>query len=334
MIKIFYRTFLIFSILLSCNDIVAQKIVFSPQWTAQAQFAGYYMAQEKGFYKDAGLEVEIVHPAVSASESVLTRLQNKESDVVMLQLLQAVLAYNKDFEIVNILQTSQNNNLVFVMQPEYTDIHQVIGKKIACWTSGFSELAKCMELLNDYQFEWIHFTSGINIFVSRSVDVIIAMEYNEFFQLLNCGKRITDKNVFRFSDQVGNIPEDGLYCLSSTYNKRKTELNLFAEMSKKGWEYARKNPDETLEVVLRIMKEANIPYSRSHQKWMLEKILSSQIDKESGVATYQLEESDYQFVKETLLKIQEMSSKSEQTDVPDNIKNYIPIDFSTFSQNH
>ncbi|MBQ5531932.1 MAG: ABC transporter substrate-binding protein, partial [Bacteroidales bacterium] len=43
------------------------RIVFTPQWTAQAQFAGYYVAQEKGFYREAGIEVEIVHPSLTQS---------------------------------------------------------------------------------------------------------------------------------------------------------------------------------------------------------------------------------------------------------------------------
>ena len=45
----------------------AQRIVFTPQWTPQSQFAGYYVAQEKGFYQEAGIEVIIKHPSASYS---------------------------------------------------------------------------------------------------------------------------------------------------------------------------------------------------------------------------------------------------------------------------
>lgn len=304
--------------MVTASSIQAQKIIFSPQWTPQAQFAGYYMAQEKGFYKDAGLDVEIAHPATNASESVMSRLKNKKSDIIMLQLMQAVLAHSDDFEIVNIAQTSQNNTLLFVTQPEYTSIEQLQGKRIACWSSGFSELATCLEILNDYHFEWIHFTTGINTFVSHAVDAIIAMEYNEYFQLMHCGRRITEKNCFSFADMVGNIPEDGLYCLSSVYNERKADFDLFAEMSAKGWDYAREHPEETLEVVIQQMKKGNIPYSRVHQKWMLEKTLAAQIDKEAGKATYKLQEDDFQFVIDVL-------KKTNQKDTP--------LEFSKFSGN-
>lgn len=292
-------------ILFNDGMVTAQKIVFSPQWTPQAQFAGYYMALEKGFYKEAGLDVEIVHPLTSTSESVYTRLVEHKSDIIMLQLMQAVLYNTPQHEMVNIMQTSQNNCLLFVMQPEYTDISQIDHPKVACWKSGFGELAKCLEYKNHYNFEWIYFTSGINIFISHAVDAIIAMEYNEYFLLLNCGKKIAEKNTFRFSEKVGNIPEDGLYCLSDAYKERKTEFDLFAKMSAKGWEYARSHPQETLEVVIQWMKKENIPYSIVHQQWMLKTILDAQIDKELGKATYQLTQDDYLFLQDILKKTQQ-----------------------------
>ena len=55
----------VFWMLVCCLPARAQKFVFTPQWTAQAQFAGYYVALEKGFYREAGLDVEIVHPSSS-----------------------------------------------------------------------------------------------------------------------------------------------------------------------------------------------------------------------------------------------------------------------------
>ena len=64
-------------LLLPCI-VQAQRIVFTPQWTPQSQFAGYYVAQDKGYYKDAGVEVEIQHPSVSYS--ALNRLFNLKPD--------------------------------------------------------------------------------------------------------------------------------------------------------------------------------------------------------------------------------------------------------------
>ena len=86
---------------------VNEKFIFTPQWTAHAQFAGYYVAQEKGFYKQAGLDVEIVHPSVS--QTAMNRLKNRESQATTLQLCQALEIVDNDIPLVNILQTSMNN---------------------------------------------------------------------------------------------------------------------------------------------------------------------------------------------------------------------------------
>ena len=80
--------FLLGSLLLLPAISQAQKIIFTPQWTPQAQFAGYYVAQDKGFYREAGLDVDIVHP--SASQSALSRIARNESHATTLMLPQAI----------------------------------------------------------------------------------------------------------------------------------------------------------------------------------------------------------------------------------------------------
>ena len=84
-----------------------ERLVFTPQWTAQAQFAGYYVAQEMGFYKEAGLDVEIVHP--TATLTAINRIRNNESQATTLQLCQAMEIIDRGIPLVNILQTSMNN---------------------------------------------------------------------------------------------------------------------------------------------------------------------------------------------------------------------------------
>ena len=71
----------------------SERIVFTPQWTPQSQFAGYYVAQAKGFYQEEGLEVVFDHP--SASSSALNRLEAGNSHIITLQLIQAIKASGK-----------------------------------------------------------------------------------------------------------------------------------------------------------------------------------------------------------------------------------------------
>ncbi|MDD2204791.1 MAG: ABC transporter substrate-binding protein [Bacteroidales bacterium] len=296
------KHYLVLSLILTLSfPALAQKIVFSPQWIAQAQFAGYYVAQEKGFYKEAGLDVEIVHP--STSSSVFNKLKTGQSDIVTLQLLDAMIIKDQGLDIVNVMQFFQNSMLVIVAQPQYTSLEQLEGKKIGGWKSGFCQLAMCMSNDNNHKIEWVFFNSGISVFTSNAVDAILSMYYNEYFQLINCGKRITKDNCFHLSDyEEYNIPEDGLFCLRDVYESRKSDLKLFAEASKKGWEYARNNPDETLEIVYKIMEKDNIPISKAQQAWMLQKILDAMVDKETNAPSYQLKPEMFKRANDMLLR--------------------------------
>ena len=89
-----------------------ETFVFTPQWTAQAQFAGYYVAEEKGFYREAGVKVKIEHP--SATQPAMSRLRNNECQATTLQVCQALEIVDGGIPLVNILQTSMNNAMVIV----------------------------------------------------------------------------------------------------------------------------------------------------------------------------------------------------------------------------
>ena len=113
---------------LACISVNAQeKLIFTPQWTAQAQFAGYYVAQEMGFYYKAGIDVEIVHPSVT--QSAISRIRDNESQATTLQLAQAMEIINDGIPLVNILQTSMNNAMVIVSRRDMNPLKQV-GDKV------------------------------------------------------------------------------------------------------------------------------------------------------------------------------------------------------------
>ena len=162
------KRFFIYLLFLSCTIAHAQdKLIFTPQWTAQAQFAGYYVAQEKGFYKEAGINVEIVHPSVT--QSAMGRIRNNESHATTLQLVQAMDIIDNGIPLVNILQTSMNNALVIVSRRNKNPLTQK-GAKVGIWNAGFGQLAICMSIKEGLDYEWIPFASNINLFVSGAID--------------------------------------------------------------------------------------------------------------------------------------------------------------------
>ena len=264
---------------------VAQKITFVPQWTAQAQFAGYYVAEEMGFYKDAGLDVEIVHPSVA--QPAITRVLNGECQATTLQLCQAMDVIDSGTPIVNILQTSMNNGMVIASSRGVDPLTQK-GARVGIWSVGFGQVAICMSVKEQLDYEWIRFASNVNLFVAGALDATLAMSYNEFYQLLQAGMQIPEESVYRFCDHGYNVQEDGLYMTRAYYDKHKDEAKRFAEASRRGWEWAAEHPEETLDIVMKYVEEAQIATNRTMQRLMLKEILRLQVDRESGEREFRL----------------------------------------------
>ena len=149
-----------------------EKIVFTPQWTSQCQFAGYYVAQEKGFYADAGLEVEIKQP--STSKPAIEYLKSGESQIITMQLAQALCEMGKGAPLVNILQTSQQSSLLLVSRQPVKDIRDLRGKRIGCWKTNFAVTAQAADHILSLQIEWIPFIQNINLFISGAIDGTLA----------------------------------------------------------------------------------------------------------------------------------------------------------------
>ena len=263
-----------------------QKIVFTPQWTAQAQFAGFYIADVKGYYRDAGLNVSIQHP--SASNSCINRLKEGRSQIITLQLQSAARFINEGVSLINVMQHLQNNSQMIVSHKQLKSIKDLKGKRVGCWKAGFSELAYIMDKHYQVGIEWVPFISHVNLYISKAIDSTMTQSYIEFFQLKLAGQQFQDDQLIYLADIGLNVPEDGVYVTADYYRKHKTEVDKFVAASKKGWEWAVKHPEETLEIVLDVCNKNNVNTNRPAQRWMLEQITRMLIDKKSGKRTYQL----------------------------------------------
>lgn len=262
-----------------------KKFIFTPQWTAQAQFAGYYVAKEKGFYKQAGLDVDIVHPSIT--QPAISRVRNNESQATTLGLCQALEVIDDGIPMVNILQTSMNTSLVLVSRKDVDPLMQP-GMKVGIWSTGFGQLAICMSIKDHLNYEWVRFASNVNLFVSGAIDATLAMSYNEYYQLAQAGVKLTERNVYRFSNHDYNVQEDGLYMTRAYYDEHRDEARRFAQASKKGWEWAVAHPDETLDIVMDYVRREHIGTNRVLQKLMLAEVLNLLVDRESKKREYRL----------------------------------------------
>ena len=262
-----------------------ETIVFTPQWTAQAQFAGYYVAEAKGFYREAGVKVKIEHP--STTQPAMARMRKNQCQATTLQLCQAMEIVDEGIPLVNILQTSMNNAMVIVSAKNQDPLTQK-GARVGIWSVGFGQLAICMSIKDHLNYEWVRFAQNINLFVAGALDATLAMSYNEYYQLVQAGIEMTDKNVYRFCDHGYNVQEDGVYMERSYYLKHKDQARRFAQASRKGWEWAAQHPEETLDIVMQYVNKNGIATNRVIQRLMLKEVLRLQVDRESKKREFRL----------------------------------------------
>ena len=301
------KTFIfLIALLAMAHTVKAQDetIVFTPQWTAQAQFAGYYVAEAMGFYREAGVEVRIEHP--SATSSAMSRLHSGRCQATTLTLCQAMETVDEGTPLVNILQTSMNNAMVIVSARNQNPLTQK-GARVGIWSVGFGQLAICMSAKEHLDYEWIRFAQNVNLFVSGALDATVAMSYNEYYQLMQAGVEMTDTNVYRFCDHGYNVQEDGVYMTWDYYEKHKEQALRFAEASRRGWEWAAEHPEETLDIVMQYVEKDRVATNRVMQKLMLQEVLRLQVDRESQKREFRLRPDMVQKASQLMLENQMLS---------------------------
>ena len=263
-------------------------IVFTPQWTAQAQFAGYYAALELGFYKEEGLDVVIEHP--NASRSAIDRMRKNQSQITTLPLSQALFALDRGVKLVNLLQTSMNGSLMIVSRRGINPLKQK-GAKVASFRAGYDQLARAVAQELGLEYQWLETAGVLNLFIAGAVDASVAMSFNEYYQFLQTG--LIDRNediVYRLSDHGYNIQEDGLYMTREEYDKNPERARKFARASQRGWEWVAYHPEEALEIVMKQVRRNHEATNSTLQRLMLEEVLDLMEGYESGEREYVMRE--------------------------------------------
>lgn len=270
------------------------KLVFAPHWLPQAQFAGYYIALDQGYYAAAGIDVQIIHP--SASVNALNFLTDGQADIISLFLITAVNAVNSGIDMVNVAQISQHSAIMFVSKKSsgIETLQDFEGKKIGVWMSGFEEVPKALLHDNNIKAEWIPILSTVNLFLLDGIDVMTVMWYNEYNQIYLSGINHDELNTFFMADYSFNLPEDGLYTLRQTAIDKNEEIKAFTEATLKGWDFAAKNIDYTIKLVVDMMQESNVPSNYAHQRWMLEKVVETHNIANKNVGRTELHRDDFE----------------------------------------
>ena len=249
-----------------------RKASFIPQWVPQAQFAGYYVAYEKGFYRDNNIDLTIITGGPTAPADRL--LKDGNADFATLWLSSAIAMRSKGVRLINIAQMVQRSALMLVAlkSSHIVSPEDMAGKKVGLWGPLFQIQPKALFAKYDIQVKPVRQSYSVNLFLRGGVDVTSAMWYNEYHTILNAGINANELTTFFFYDHGLNFPEDGICVLEDTYAKDPELCSDFVCASIRGWAYALAHPEEALDIIMAQLKKAYIPATRVHQRWMLERI--------------------------------------------------------------
>ena len=198
------------------------KVTIQLKWVTQAQFAGYYVAKAKGFYKEAGLDVtikpggpDIAPPQVIAGGG---------ADVVVEWMPAALAAREKGVALVNIAQPFKRSGMMLTCRAE-TGIKtpaDLKGRTLGVWFFGneypfMSWMAKLGNKTDGTAGGVKVLKQGFNVdpLLQKQADCISTMTYNEYWQVIDAGIKPEDLIVFKYEDQGVATLEDGLYVLQS-----------------------------------------------------------------------------------------------------------------------
>ncbi len=278
-----------------------KKISFIPQWSPQAQFAGYYVAYDEGIYKKHGIDVRIIQGGPGRPSSEL--LEKGEAQAGSMWLSTAIQKRSSGVRLVNIAQVIQRSSLMLVAKKgrSIKKPEDLNGKKVGLWGNDFRIQPMAFFKRYDLAVTVIPQSYSVNLFLRDGVDAASAMWYNEYHTILNSGINADELTTFFFSDHGLNFPEDGIYVMEETLKKDPALFCAFVRASIEGWMYAFDHPVRAVDTILKYMTEANVPANRVHQKWMLERMKDIIMPGEQGAgAPWTLKKEDYERVGEEL----------------------------------
>jgi len=279
-----------------------KRATFLPQWVPQAQFAGYYVAYEKGFYKRNGIDLTILTGGPDCPP--FGCLKNGEADFVTMWLAAGIEKRAEGCKLVNIAQIVQRSALMLVTKASsgIKTPQDMNGKKVGLWEEIFQIQPRAFFKKYDLSVEVVPQSYSVNLFLRDGVDVASAMWYNEYHTILNSGLDSDELTPFFFYKHGLNFPEDGIYALEETFTRDPQLCRAFVKASAEGWRYAFEHREEALDIVMRYMEKAHVPATRVHQKWMLDKIADLIMPTDVDVPMGKLSREDYNRTAKVLKK--------------------------------
>ncbi len=245
------------------------------QWLPQSQFAGFYIARDRGFFRDAGLDVTLLHTGPGPSS--LDYLAEGKADFATMFLADAIVKSRAPVPLAQVAQVLRRSNLMLVAwKDEGIDKPSDLdGRLVSYWPSAFSAAFETFFSIHGIKPGFRPQNYTVNLFLHRGVAACAAMFYNEYHRIYQAGVNNDRLTVFMMRDYGLGFPEDGIYTSVNTAKEHPGRCTALRRATLAGWEYAGRNRDEAVESVLRESRLAGVPVNRPHTRWMLDSVLLS-----------------------------------------------------------
>ena len=257
----------------------ADKVTIQLKWVTQAQFGGYYVAQDKGYYSAAGLDVTIKPggPDIATPQVIA----GGGADVIVDWMTSALASREKGVSLVNIAQIFKKSGMMLTCRKDsgIKSPSDFRGKTLGVWFYG-----------NEYPFlSWMSqlgiptqggsngvtvLKQGFNVdpILQKQAECVSTMTYNEYWQVVDAGLSPSELVVYKYEDQGVATLEDGLYVLEKNLRNKAfvDKMARFLRASIKGWKYAADHPDEAADIVLE--NDDTGAQTEKHQRRMMREI--------------------------------------------------------------
>ncbi|MFD0908319.1 MULTISPECIES: ABC transporter substrate-binding protein [Ruegeria] len=282
----------------------ADEVTLQLKWVTQAQFAGYYVAKDKGFYEEEGLDVTILPggPDIAPTQVIA----GGGADVTVEWMPAALAAREKGLPLVNIAQPFKSSGMMLTCWKDagISSPEDLKNRTLGVWFFGnefpfmswMSQLGIDTGGKSENGVEVLKQGFNVDPLLQRQADCISTMTYNEYWQVIDAGVSPDELVTFKYEDQGVATLEDGLYVLEENLSDPAfvDKMERFVRASMKGWKYAEENPDEAAEIVLE--NDATGAQTEEHQKRMM-----GEIAKLTAGSNGALDPADFERTVNTLL---------------------------------
>lgn len=250
------------------------KVRLQLKWLPQTQFGGYFVALDKGYYKEEGLDVEILSggPDIVPEQQVA----NGAAEIGNSWVAGLLSHQEEGFPLIEIAQISQRSSLVLVSKKDkgINSPADLKGKKVGSWMAGLE--FEILALLEKYKLKANEDVSIVkqgftmDQFIDGSLDVASALTHNEYPMLLEQGMDPNSMNVIDMNDEGVAMLQDNLFVNSEWLANNKETAAKFLRASFKGWAEAIENPEAATDIVMKYVDKSST--TREHQLSMMKAI--------------------------------------------------------------